>query len=581
MPSGTYFSSATYKAFENETSRSGTLGLPLFLRWTVFLSQRKEEHSSPYPQVTDFTTVNLLEYIRLQNDELKRSSSRTTQEKTAQFVTTITEYCDADTDLRMAQTTPFVMGYGKSITDGSGKTYSPTVANECVERLRGIIRKAIRDKVIPNYDPIPEALDRLRNDVWGLEVKAESPVKIDLRLTDAVLTLTRKLTWIFANRSIAEQSDDPQQRRRLREETTDARAVLIYLFSLFFYGLDIESILRLKASEPSENSECFIPKYGRALPIPAVALSLARMHNEGKICTTGDRLFSVISDTDTDAQIAAKAKRIMTRARKWLRRQEIPLATYPDTFSEWLSLAAETGAPAAAIETAIQCAVSGRLTEIDEQTWLDLNRSERSVATFLQHNWYVLCSYSTTFRGEKLRSFIARSGIFGTETEAYRRLYNPTDNTDERPTETSAISRFVFLKANPIEAMLIDRLRRDAALLRVSRTRQFAIVPQHEIEIFQVALRDFRDDVDLVDREEWIAAHRKEFAKSQKVIIHTGPFKGREATIIDIKTPKAIGSKARGTTVGEATEPHYLLSLAHATFTIVATRTALALDAAP
>lgn len=65
------------------------------------------------------------------------------------------------------------------------------------------------------------------------------------------------------------------------------------------------------------------------------------------------------------------------------------------------------------------------------------------------------------------------------------------------------------------------------------------------------------------------------------MIIHTGPFKGREATIIDIKTPKAIGSKARGTTVGEATEPHYLLSLAHATFTIVATRTALALDAAP
>ncbi len=292
------------------------------------------------------------------------------------------------------------------------------------------------------------------------------------------------------------------------------------------------------------------------------------MHNEGKICTTGDRLFSVISDTDTDEQIAAKAKRIMMRARKWLHRQEIPLATYPDTFSEWLSLAAETGAPAAAIETAIQCAVSGKFTEIDEQTWLDLNRSERSVATFLQHNWYVLCSYSTTFRGEKLRSFIARSGIFGTETEAYRRLYNPTDNTDERPTETSAISRFVFLKANPIEAMLIDRLRRDAALLRVSRTRQFAIVPQHEIEIFQVALRDFRDDVDLVDREEWIAAHRKEFAKSQKVIIHTGPFKGREATIIDIKTK-------------QGSEPHYLLSLAHATFTIVATRTALALDAAP
>ena len=504
----------------------------------------------------------------MQNDELKKSSSRTTQEKTAQFVTTISGYCDADTDLRMAQTTPFVMGYGKSITDGSGKTYSPTVANECVERLRGTIRKAIRDKVIPNYDPIPEALDRLRNDVWGLEVKAESPVKIDLRLTDAVLTLTRKLTWIFANRSIAEQSDDPQQRRRLREETTDARAVLIYLFSLFFYGLDIESILRLKTSEPSENSECFIPKYGRALPIPAVALSLARMHNEGKICTTGDRLFSVISDTDTDEQIAAKAKRIMMRARKWLHRQEIPLATYPDTFSEWLSLAAETGAPAAAIETAIQCAVSGKFTEIDEQTWLDLNRSGRSVATFLQHNWYVLCSYSTTFRGEKLRSFIARSGIFGTETEAYRRLYNPTDNTDERPTETSAISRFVFLKANPIEAMLIDRLRRDAALLRVSRTRQFAIVPQHEIEIFQVALRDFRDDVDLVDREEWIAAHRKEFAKSQKVIIHTGPFKGREATIIDIKTK-------------QGSEPHYLLSLAHATFTIVATRTALALDAAP
>ena len=63
-------------------------------------------------------------------------------------------------------------------------------------------------------------------------------------------------------------------------------------------------------------------------------------------------------------------------------------------------------------------------------------------------------------------------------------------------------------------------------------------------------------------------AHCKEFAKSQKVIIHTGPFKGREATIVDIKTK-------------QGTEPVYLLSFAHTTFTIVATATALALDVAP
>ena len=119
-----------------------------------------------------------------------------------------------------------------------------------------------------------------------------------------------------------------------------------------------------------------------------------------------------------------------------------------------------------------------------------------------------------------------------------------------------------------MEAMLVDSLRRDASVLRVSRTRRFAIVPQHELELFQVALRDFRDDVDLVDREEWILAHCKEFAKSQKVIIHTGPFKGREATIVDIKTK-------------QGTEPVYLLSFAHTTFTIVATATALALDVAP
>ncbi len=60
------------------------------------------------------------------------------------------------------------------------------------------------------------------------------------------------------------------------------------------------------------------------------------------------------------------------------------------------------------------------------------------------------------------------------------------------------------------------------------------------------------------------------------MIIHTGPFKGREATIVDIKTKPG---KASGSTA--TTEPVYLLSFAHTTFTIVATATALALDAAP
>ncbi len=516
----------------------------------------------------------LLSYIDLQNSALPKNTSRATLDKISQFTNSLRDYCHGeDIDMRLAQTTPFVIGYGTALTDGTVRNYSPTVANECVERLRSTLRRAMRMRLIPNYDPIPEALIRLREEVWHLDMKAETPIPIELNTQEETCELARRLTWLFANRGITRQPDDPAAQRRLRESITEARAALIVLFGLFFYGLDVESIIRLKTSEPSE---IFVPKYGRSLPVPAVALSLARMHNEGKICTAGNHLFSVVSDTDTDEQIAAKAQRITARARKWLLREGFGLGNHSTLLGEWLTVAAATGAPADDIESALTYAAEDRLSQLPTETLLRLNNPDKSISGFLEQNWYVLCSYSTTFRGDRLRRHIAASGIFGTETDAMRRLYDPTDLDDDRRHESSAVSRFIFFRGNPMEAMLVDSLRRDASVLRVSRTRRFAIVPQHELELFQVALRDFRDDVDLVDREEWILAHRKEFAKSQKVIIHTGPFKGREATIVDIKTKPG---KASGSTA--TTEPVYLLSFAHTTFTIVATATALALDAAP
>ncbi len=197
----------------------------------------------------------------------------------------------------------------------------------------------MRMRLIPNYDPIPEALIRLREEVWHLDMKAETPIPIELNTQEETCELARRLTWLFANRGITRQPGDPAAQRRLRESITEARAALIVLFGLFFYGLGAESIIRLKTSEPSE---IFVPKYGRSLPVPAVALSLARMHNEGKICTVGNYLFSVVSDTDTDEQIAAKAQRITARARKWLLREGFGLGNHSTLLGEWLTVAAAT-----------------------------------------------------------------------------------------------------------------------------------------------------------------------------------------------------------------------------------------------
>lgn len=183
----------------------------------------------------------LLSYIDLQNSALPKNTSRATLDKISQFTNSLRDYCQGeDVDMRLAQTTPFVIGYGTALTDGTVRNYSPTVANECVERLRSTLRRAMRMRLIPNYDPIPEALIRLREEVWHLDMKAETPIPIELNTQEETCELARRLTWLFANRGITRQPDDPAAQRRLRESITEARAALIVLFGLFFYGLDVE-----------------------------------------------------------------------------------------------------------------------------------------------------------------------------------------------------------------------------------------------------------------------------------------------------------------------------------------------------
>lgn len=507
--------------------------------------------------------INLLSFIDLQNQKLEKDASRTTLDKTARFSSSIKDFCKGkDSDLRLAQTTDFILSYGRSLTDGSIRSYTPLVANECVERLRGIIRKAIRRQLIPNYDPVPAALDQLRSDVWHLDVKKETPSAINLNLSQTLDRIISRITRECGIHSAPLSGDQPSDSRALRESRTDARAVLILLFGYLHNGLTVKDTISIKR----DAQDCQISQ---------VPLALATLHNSGKICATGDFLFNVLSGRESSEQIDRQAEKILARASRWLRREGVNLDPSVDPVNVWLSIAAENGLPGVTIEDVISRQISttgGETSVAVRQTagtpaLLDAVNSaaSRSLAS-LSRNWYVLCSYSVTMRGEKLRKYIAKSGILGSEEEALPRLYNPVDNQGDRPGESSAVSRFVFLKATPVEAAFADRVHRDVTILRVSRTRQFAIVPQREIEQLQVALRDFRDDIRLVDRDEWTRAHSTEFAKASTVTIHSGPFKGREATIIDIKTRKGK-------------EPVYLLSFAHDTFTILATRTALSLDA--
>ena len=507
--------------------------------------------------------MKLLEYIELQKQNIFSAASRATEVKLRQFCDSISAFPKAkNADLRLIQSSDFIFSYGVFLHNDYEKKYSITICNECVEKLRVVLRYAIRHKAVANYDPIPTVISNLRKTIWHSSEQTQEPKQIDMHLSAEVSQLAKNISWAFASRNNSQESIDAKEARRLRDEMTEARASAIYLFGVLFLGLDIKASITLPNTE---NNNVFVEKYGKNLLLPATAMELVHMHNCGKICSNSKYLFKVVGKNDTAEQIEAKAKSIERKAKLRIKRLGLSLFGHASIFDEWLSLAGERGADRGAIEEAISASVRGTLSELHSYTLESINEKAAPELTPLKQQWYVLCSYSPRLRGKEMRQRLAKSGIFTHEEDALRRLYNPMDANNEKSESRHSIERFLFFRATPFEAMIIDRHFNNASLLKCKGDKTFATVLQSEIEFLQVALRDFRDDIELIDRRTWMKLHEAELVKQSKVTIHEGPFKGRTANIIDVKHKKGQ-------------ETIYIVQLSHDIFSIKATRAALSLD---
>lgn len=505
--------------------------------------------------------MKLLSYIALNKAAIFKSTSPAMNDRVRQFCDSLAAFPDAaDADLRVIQSSRFIFDYGDFLHNTYEKKYSPAICKECLKRLRTVLRYSIVNYQLPNFDPFPDVRTRLNSEVWHTDEKETEAKMIETHLSADVQRLSRHIAWSFSKHNTALRPANPQQARKLRDEMSEVRAAMVYLFGLLFYGHDIRSVLSLPEAL---DGHVYSEKFGRRLPLSQAAKELVRMYNHGKICTGNKYLFKALADSDTDEQIATKARNIERKTAAYLRRFGLSLFRQP-AFDECITIAVENGADSATIEKAI--AAAENLPAIDADALAAINPGCNLDQAELTQRWYALCSYSPRLRGVHMRKFVADSGVLGRMAETNRRLYDPFDkNAKDEPGVGHSIDRFLFFRSTPAEALLVDRVHADAAVMRRRDNKEFVTIPQVEIEFMQEQLRDFRDDVELINRDAWMKAHESEFVRQAKVIIHEGPFKGYSATIVDIKKK------------GED-KTFYILELAHDHYTIKATRQALSID---
>lgn len=245
-------------------------------------------------------------------------------------------------------------------------------------------------------------------------------------------------------------------------------------------------------------------------------------------------------------------KRDLIRA---LRVNNISLLAEGRVIVDFLSLAIELGAPAAEVTKAAATVRHGISPDLSVLKRFAGEKVIKDMGVLPQ--WHILVSCSSAKRAQSMKAEVLDATARGKLNLGADALYDPMDMLapDAKAGGHAAINRYLFFKSDQADINKVPQIIQDTYVMHRPGTSVPATVRESELRLLQTALRDFRDDIALVDRDAWISAHERQLGLMKRVRIIDGIFAGREAIIADIRS-------------GEGNQRAYLLQFAHDTVTI-------------
>ena len=238
-----------------------------------------------------------------------------------------------------------------------------------------------------------------------------------------------------------------------------------------------------------------------------------------------------------------------------LRAKDISLLTEGRMIVDFLALAAEQGAPAAEVSKTAVAVSHGATPELNALMPYAGEKVIKDMGAIPQ--WHILVSCSSAKRAQSMKAAVLDATGRGKLNICADALYDPLDilAPDAKAGGHAAINRYLFFKSDLTGARKVPEVIADTYVMREPGSSLPATVRESELRLLQTALRDFREDIELIDRDAWIKAHESQLKSVTRVRVIDGIFAGREATIVDIRN-------------GAGNQRAYLLQFAHNAVTI-------------
>ena len=426
-----------------------------------------------------------------------------------------------DADMLEFVTEAFPRGFAGYLAENRDERASATML-AYMTAFRALVRHAQKEGVIPCSDFVDDAVKELKGRLPRQERGAD-PERTYSVSAHPFGDQFRRLLEKFA-------SEDAASRRGI----SSRRHVLLYLFGMFFYGLEIDELAGLTAeSDVNGVLTVALPRTAVRVPLSGVALWVASQFR-GKPVEPGP----IFDLTGADAPVAASRG-----VQAYMSACGIALYRGESVFADWLGAGAEGGASRLVIGRLAEGHISGRFSTEAEKEYLAIGRRNANDRGVLHSRWYVLVSYSSKLRGEQMRANVDKSGLLDANPEA--RTWDPVDTTVTRrdgkivKKNSPAVSRYLFVKCTKQQADKVDILMPSASILRVpGNTRAYSIIHESEILRLQAFLRDFREEVQLVDIHQWGRDNKVSLAEGSPVRIISGSFAGFEGTVYRVRDAK-------------------------------------------
>jgi len=425
-----------------------------------------------------------------------------------------------EASLLEVSTEEFARGYADFLVRERADRQPSTILSYMAS-FRSLVRHAQKDGFVPGMDFTDDAVKSLKKRLPKHDAaESERTYSITAYPFDGQF---RKLLDHFAATDAADCACAPARRH-----------ALMYLFGILFYGLEVEELVGLMA-EVGEDGKLMVmlPRTSVRVPLSGAALWAAGRYNGGNVGV--GRLFELQPGetlVDIDKGISA-----------YLSANGIGLYRSRSIFSDWLARGIELGVTEAMATDLVKSRLSGRFSSEAVAARLLAGQRNANDYGMLQNRWYVLVSYSSKLRGEQMRANVEKSGILRSNPDA--KTWDPVDTTVTKRAgkivkkNSPAVSRYLFVKCSKPQADRVDRLMPAASILRIrGEATRYSTIPEPEILRLQFFLRDFRDEVQLVDFPQWGRENKVALSEGTPVKILSGPFAGFEGKVYRVRPSK-------------------------------------------